>query len=146
VAERTEREVLEHLVEICRDGERGFQIAAQYVKTTGLNALFIQLAEQRHTFACNLAPHVNRLGGSALANGSGAGAVHRGWMNVKAHVPGHHDQAIVTEAERGERAAIKAYDDALNGVLPPTVIGMVEAQREQMRTTRQRIREFNQVQ
>lgn len=146
MAERTEREVLEHLVEICRDGERGFQMAAQYVKTTGLKALFIQLAEQRHTFVCNLAPHVNRLGGSVLANGSGAGAVHRGWMNVKAHVSRHHDQAIVTETERGEHAAIKAYDDALNGVLPPTVIGMVEAQREQMRATQQRIREFNQVQ
>jgi len=146
MAERTEREVLEHLVEICRDGERGFQAAAQYVKTTELKALFIQLAEQRHTFVCDLAPHVNRLGGSALANGTGAGAVHRGWMNVKAHVPGHHDQAIVTEAERGEHAAIKAYDDALNGLLPPTVIGMVEAQRDKMRATQQRIREFNQVQ
>jgi len=146
MAERTEREVLEHLVEICRDGERGFQAAAQYVETTELKALFIRLAEQRHTFACDLAPHVNRLGGSTLANGTGAGAVHRGWMNVKAHVPGHHDHMIVTEAERGEHAAIKAYDDALNGVLPPTVIAMVEAQREEMRATQRRIREFNQVQ
>jgi uncharacterized protein (TIGR02284 family) len=63
-------------------------------------------------------------------------------MNVKAHVPGHHDEAIVTEAERGEHAAMKAYDDALNGVLPPTVIAIVEAQREQMRVTQERIREF----
>ena len=142
MAERTEREVLEHLIEICRDGERGFQAAAQYVKTSELKALFTQLAEQRHAFALNLEPHVNRLGGSALATGSGAGAVHRGWMNVKAHVPGHHDQTIVAEAERGEHAAIKAYDDALNGVLPPTVIGIVEAQRDEMRATHKRIHEL----
>jgi hypothetical protein len=37
---------------------------------------------------------------------------------------------------------MKAYDDALNGVLPPTVIAIVEAQREQMRVTQERIREF----
>jgi uncharacterized protein (TIGR02284 family) len=145
MAERTEREVLEHLVEICRDGERGFRAAAEYVSTPELKALFTQLAEQRQTFVHDLEPHVNRLGGSALASGTGAGAVHRGWMNLKAHVPGHHDQTIVTEAERGEHAAIKAYDDALSGVLPPTAINIVEAQREKMRETQERIREFTQA-
>lgn len=145
MAERTEREVLEHLVEICRDGERGFQAAAQYVRTTELKALFTQLAAQRHMFALDLAPHVNRLGGSALADGTGAGAVHRGWMKVRSYVPIHHDRAIVNEAERGQHAAVKAYDDALNGVLPPTVISIIEAQRDEMRATQQRIRDLNHV-
>ena len=104
MAERTERGVLEHLVEICRDGERGFRAAAEYVSTPELKALFTQLAEQRQAFAHDLEPHVNRLGGSALASGTGAGAVHRGWMNLKAHVPGHHDQTIISETERGEGA------------------------------------------
>ena len=31
MAERTEREVLHHLIEICRDGERGFHAAADHV-------------------------------------------------------------------------------------------------------------------
>jgi uncharacterized protein (TIGR02284 family) len=145
MAERTEREVLEHLIEICRDGERGFQTAAQYVKTPELKKLFTELAEERNTFARDLEPHVNRLGGSTLATGTGAGAVHRGWMNVKAHVPGHHDQTIVAEAERGEHAALKAYEDALNGVLPPTVISIVEAQRDGMRATQKRIHDLGVV-
>jgi uncharacterized protein (TIGR02284 family) len=145
MAERTEREVLEHLVEVCRDGERGFQAAAEYVHTPGLQRLFAELAEQRQTFVRDLEPHLNRLGGSTLSTGTRTGAVHRGWMNVKAHVPGHQDQTIVAEAERGEHAAIKAYDDALNGMLPPTVIGIVEAQLAEMRFTQQRIRELNQA-
>jgi uncharacterized protein (TIGR02284 family) len=66
-------------------------------------------------------------------------------MNVKAHVPGHHDQTIIIETERGEHAAIKAYDDALSGVLPPTVIDVVETQREQMRATQKRIHELTQA-
>src|SRR4030095_1628373 len=145
MAERTEREVLEHRFEICRAGERGFLAAAQYVSTPELKVLFAQIAEQRQGFAHDLEPHVNRLGGSALASGTGAGAVHRGWMNVKAHVPGHHDQTIIIETERGEHAAIKAYDDALSGVLPPTVIDVVETQREQMRATQKRIHELTQA-
>src|SRR5262245_6411387 len=145
MAERTEREVLEHLVEICRDGERGFRAAAQYVSTPEVKRLFNQIAEQRHGFARDIEPHVNRLGGSTLASGTGAGVVHRGWMNLKAHVPGHHDQTIIIETERGEHAAIKVYDDALSGVLPPTVINLLEAQREEMRETHKRIRELTQA-
>ncbi len=146
MAERTEREVLEHLVEICRDGERGFRAAAEYVDTPQLKGLFTELADQRRTFVRDLEPHLNRLGGSTLSSGTRAGAVHRGWMNVKAHVPAHHDQTIVAEAERGEHAAIKAYDDALNGMLPPTVIGVIETQREEMRATQKRIRDLHQAQ
>lgn len=140
MAERTEREVLEHLFEICRDGERGFQAAAQYAGRSPLKELFMELAKQRQTFARDLEPHLNRLGGSTVASGTSAGAIHRGWMNVKAHVPGSDDHTIVAEAERGEHAAIKAYDDALNGMLPPTIIAIVEAQREEMRATQKRIR------
>ena len=33
---------------------------------------------------------------------------HRGWMNLKAHVPGHQDHTITAEAERGEHAVISA--------------------------------------
>lgn len=145
MAGRTEREVLEHLVEVCRDGERGFRAAAQYVHTSGLQELFAELAEQRQTFVRDLEPHLNRLAGSTRSTGTRVGAVHRRWMNVKAHMPGHKDETIVAEAERGEHAAIKAYNDALNGVLPPTAIGIVEAQVGQMRFTQQRIRELDQT-
>jgi len=61
-------------------------------------------------------------------------------MNLKAHVSGHDDNAIVAEAERGEHVAIVAYDDALNGMLPPTAISLVEAQRDELRAAHQRIR------
>jgi uncharacterized protein (TIGR02284 family) len=54
MAEHTERDVLEHLVEVCRDGERGFRAAAQYVSTPELKALFTQLAGQRQQFALEL--------------------------------------------------------------------------------------------
>jgi uncharacterized protein (TIGR02284 family) len=140
MAERTERDALHHLINICMDGERGFRAAAEAVSEPKLKALFDDLAEQRGRFAAELVPHLRRLGRTTDWDGTSAGALHRSWINLKAHVPGHHDHAIVTEAERGEHAALKAYDDALNGMLPPTVTGLIEAQQQAMQDAVERIR------
>ena len=41
---------------------------------------------------------------------------------------------------RGEHAALNAYKDALSGMLPPTVIDLVEEQRDAIRVANERIR------
>ena len=143
MAERTERDVLRHLMEVCKDGERGFRAAADHVGDAKLKALFLDLAAQRRQFAEELVPHVQRLGGLADAEGTSAGSLHRSWMTLKGLVPGRHDHHIVTEAERGEQAALDAYEDALNGMLPPTVTDTVEAQREAMMAANDRIRSID---
>lgn len=128
MAQRMERGVLNHLIEICKDGERGFRAAAEHVKEPSLRALFTELATQRGQFAADLLPHAQRLGGDAASEGTSVGALHRGWMNLKGLVPGDHDHAIVSEAERGEHAAQRAYENALNGIIPPTVRETIERQ------------------
>ena len=140
MAERTEREVLHHLIEICKDGERGFRTAADYVDAPALKTLFADLSAQRKQFAEELEPHLYLLGG-IVDGGTNAGAFHRGWMLLRGYVPGRHDHAIVIEAERGEHAALNAYKDALNGMLPPTVTDVIEAQRDAIRDATERIHE-----
>jgi len=61
-------------------------------------------------------------------------------MLLRDLVPGQHDHTIVTEAERGEHAALDAYDEALNGMLPPTVTDLVETQRDAIQQANERIR------
>ena len=139
MAERTEREVLHHLIDICHDGERGFRAAAGSVDAPALKALFADLAAQRRLFAEELAPHLRRLGGSP-DGGTRAGRLHRGWMRLRGIVPGTHDHSIVNEAERGEHAALRAYDDALNGMLPPTATDTIEQQRDAIRQANESIR------
>lgn len=143
MAERTERDVLRHLMDVCKDGERGFRTAADHVGDAKLKALFLDLAAQRRQFAEELVPHMQRLGGLADAEGSSAASLHRGWMTLTGLAPGRHDHHIVTEAERGEQAARNAYDDALKGMLPPTVTDMIEAQREAMTAANDRIRSID---
>ena len=142
MAERTEREVLRDLIEVCRDGVRGYQAAADQVSDPVLKALFGELAAERKHFADELTPHLYRLGGLP-DGGSNVAALHRGWMSIKVLGPYHHRHLVIAEAERGERIALDAYEEALNGMLPPTVTDIVEAQREAIGRAAERIRSYD---
>jgi uncharacterized protein (TIGR02284 family) len=72
-------------------------------------------------------------------DGTNAGALHRGWMTLRG-LAGARDHAIVLETERGEQAAIAAYENALNDLIPPTVRDVIERQRDALRSTNRRIR------
>lgn len=128
MADRTELNVLNHLFEVCRDGEQGFDFAASHAVDPDIKDLFTTLADERRRYAAELLPHVHRLGGQANSAGSSAGTIHRGWMTLKNAVTAHHEDVLVAEAERGDRAAARAYKDALAGMLPPTVSDLVEQQ------------------
>ena len=128
MAERTERTVLNHLIETCRDAERGFRMAADEVKSPELKRLFLRIADQRHEFAEQLLPHAQRLGGTAVADGTAAAALHRSWMKIKARLAHDPDRAVVAEATRGEDYALAAYDDAVADLLPPEARYLVEGQ------------------
>ena len=127
MSEHNERWTLNRLIEICLDGERGFRHAANHVHNTTVKTLFLDIAVQRQRFAAELLPHAQRLGGAAESDGSLAGGLHRGWMSIKDAVA-HDESAIIHEAERGERAALAAYEDGLNGVMAPGTRAVVERQ------------------
>lgn len=128
MAEGTERIVLNHLIETCRDAERGLRVAADSVKSSETKRLLVGLADQRKAFADQLLPHAQRLGGTAVAGGTAAAALHRVWIQVKARIANDPDHAVLAEAARGERYAMHAYDDAVAAMIPPDVRDLVEAQ------------------
>ena len=139
MAERTERALLNHLIEICRDAERGFRTAAEQVTTPELKALFVRLADQRHAFAEALLPHAQRLGGEHVADGTSAAALHRAWMQVKARLASNPEQAVLSEAARGEHYAVAAYEDAVHDLLPPDARDLIEQQEKDVRAAAERI-------
>ena len=138
--QRTDRDVLHDLVDMCENGARGFAAAAEHLGNPKLKALFEKLSAERTRFAEALAPHLQRLGGRVDRGGTAAGTLHRSWMELKSLVPGNHDHTLVTEAKRGEQRAIDAYNEALNGMLPPDAIDLIEQQRDAMISDGDRIR------
>jgi len=133
-------DMLNDLIETCRDGSQGFETAAQHVRDSQLKTLFSRYAKQRQQFAADLEAEANRLGGSAERRGSVAGALHRGWMNLKTAVSANDDAAIVAECERGEDAAKKAYEDVIKADLPMAIKSVVQRQYTQVKDAHDSVR------
>ena len=120
--------VLNGLIETCKDGEQGFRTSAEKVKDASLKSLFSKYASQRAGYVQELTAAVTQLGGDPAKSGHITGALHRGWMNLKEAFARDEDRAIVNEAESGEDAAVKAYQEALGSTLPGNVGTLVQTQ------------------
>ncbi len=119
---------LNDLIKTCKNGERGFLTSAEDVSDPELKAILNDRARACAEGARELQEQVKRLGGDPENSGSIAGALHRGWENVKARITGKDEKAILEEVERGEAIAVKIYRKALDSDLPPDVRDIVERQ------------------
>jgi uncharacterized protein (TIGR02284 family) len=133
-------ETLNDLIETCADGEQGYRRASDDAKDPQLRALFNQYTNQRAMFAAELQDEVLRLGGAPREGGSAAGALHRGWMSLRAAVAGRSDEEIVAECERGEDAAVRSYKKAMDRELPADIRVLIEREFLQIKDAHDRIR------
>ncbi len=132
---------LNNLIETCKDGQNGFQTAADGVKNSELKTLFHTYSQQRAQFAGELQSEVARLGGDPEKTGSIAASLHRGWIDIKSAVTGEDEGAVIAECERGEDSAVKNYKDALTDEnLPADLRSIVERQFTQVKEAHDRIR------
>lgn len=134
---------LNGLIETCEDGAKGFRTAADAVENSEAKALFLARVTTIEKAAAQLKTEVRRLGGDAEKGGSVAGAVHRGWIDLKAAITGKDEAAIVAECERGEDVAVKHYESALKKELPPDVRKLVESQYQGVLKNREQVRRLN---
>lgn len=121
-------DALNDLVETSRDGEYGFRACAEQAKRSDLKSLFLQRADDCRRAAQELSEQIRSLGGRADEGGSAAGAMHRGWVAVKATLSTYDDKAVLEECERGEDNAVARYRKALKQPLPAGVKLIVERQ------------------
>jgi uncharacterized protein (TIGR02284 family) len=134
--------VLEELRATCRDGEDGFRQIAGDLEDPALRERFTRYAHQRAGLASELLAEIQRLGGEPATSGHVAGAVHRGWMRLKAALTGADDAAILSEAERGEDVAVGLYRDALAGELPVDTRAVVLRQLDDIERVHREVRDL----
>lgn len=107
--------VIEDLIEINNDRVAGFEKVIEDIsdENIDLKALFEEYAQQSRKNVQELsaisgsAPHLE-------TDKSVSGTLHRAWIDVKSLFGGSDRASILSEAERGEDAIKKAYQDALN--------------------------------
>lgn len=121
-------DALNDLAECCKDGEYGFRSCAEQAKRADLKSVFLQRADDCRGAAQELYEQIRGLGGTIDEGGSAAGAMHRGWVAVKATLSTYDDKAVLEEAERGEDNAMARYRKALKQPLPAGVKLIVERQ------------------
>ena len=131
---------LNNLIETCKDGQEGFKQAAEGVERSDLKSLFFEFSQQRSHFAGELQSIVQTLGGDPETSGSTAGALHRGWINIKAAVTGKDEKAILNECERGEDSAKNAYKEALKEPLPSYIADVVRNHAESVQLAHDRVK------
>src|SRR5687768_8195648 len=134
--------ILNDLVETSKDGEQGFRTAAEDTKSVELREVFTKRAEDCARGAADLQQLIGHLGGDPKEHGSLAGAVHRGWVNLKAATVSRTDLAILEECERGEDVARARYRKALEEKLPDHVRSIVRRQSDGVERNHDQIRDL----
>jgi uncharacterized protein (TIGR02284 family) len=133
---------LNELIQTCRDGQEGFKEAAENVDNQDLRNFFDNESQHRARFVNELQHQVNALGGEPDTAGSPAGALHRAWIEVKGTLTGKDDKAILSEVERGEDSAVKAYETELAKALPENCRPIVERQYRAIKATHDQVRQM----
>jgi len=140
---KDQNKVIENLIETLKDGQAGFKQAAESVKDPQLRSLFEEYSRQRARFAIELRSQAQSPDErDSKMSGSAAGALHRGWINLKSTLTSGDDHAILAECERGEDPAVEEARKARNDGLSAHVQEIVARQFAQIREAHDRIKQL----
>ena len=125
---------LKHLLHIVNDGKEGYKTAAEDADSAELKALFTTYSIQRSEFEMELKSCLQQLGASSENESGGTlGALHRVWMNIKTAITSNDNHAILDACVTGEKAAIEAYDKAINNAeISPEMRETLNSQRNEI--------------
>ncbi|MES2887208.1 MAG: PA2169 family four-helix-bundle protein [Pseudomonadota bacterium] len=128
------------LIETCKNGELGFQACAERAQSPDLQSLFRQRSVECRESAATLQSLVLQYGGRPETDGTTAGAMHRGWTNLRANLTDSTDEILLNECERGEDEALATYRKATSKNLPPRVAQEVQRQLEGVQSNHDQIK------
>ena len=144
MANETIARALTDILNLNRTSVKGYQEAAEEVKSTDLKSKLSQFSQQRAGFVADLEGYARQYGIEAKEDTTieslatdAAAAVHRGWINIKSAFTGGDDSAILGTCETGEETALKAYDTALQSQgLTESTKSVLQQQRSEIQSAK----------
>lgn len=136
-----DEKVTAELVETLRDGEAGYERAADRLRDEDatLAQTLRDLSAQRAGFAAELQTMAAAYGDHVDEDGTVAGALHRGWIALKDAVTGNDTSAVLKAVVTGEDHAISEYEKALEEDISADLRQVAERQLADIRAARDRI-------
>ena len=134
-------DILNDLLENARDGEYGFKTCAEQVEAGSTQQLFASRAAGCRAAAEELETLIRSYGGEPASGGTTAGALHRGWVQVKGSLGMDSELSILESCERGEDSGIARYRKALKQSLPANVREVVQRQADGAQRNHDQIRD-----
>ena len=133
-------DILDNLIQTCRNGQAGYRDAAEHTKTAELKEYFNRQSLERAKFAGELESLAQRLGEDDPDRGpSMASRFHQAWFDLKQKFGGG-DLSILESVEAAEDDAKVHYQDALQAELPIDIHEIVETQARSVLAARDWIR------
>jgi uncharacterized protein (TIGR02284 family) len=120
--------MLKDLIEMSRDGARGFALAAKENGEPEVAAVLKDGEESCRAAAVELEDEMRLLGGAADEGRTARAPVHRGWTCFDAVPIARDTKLILEECERGEDYARGRYEAAMKLELPESVRVLVQRQ------------------
>ena len=132
---------INNLIETLKDGQKGFKEGADAVQASQLKSLFTEYSQQRARFASELQMQARSVGeAEPETSGSAAGAMHRGWINLKSAITSKDETAILAECERGEDSAVQEFEKAMRENPPSALRDIVSRQYSEIKSAHDRIK------
>ncbi|MBV8325028.1 PA2169 family four-helix-bundle protein [Chryseobacterium sp.] len=140
--------VLNDLLNITNDRIQGFSKVEDKVwdQYPQLRADYDTMVSQSHTMKNELTHLITERGGTPEQSGSTAGAIHRAWIDIKNSFAGDSANATLGNVVYGEKAAIDAYEKALeSGDLCPQSSQVVLQQLHQLKTSHDKFQNLEEI-
>jgi uncharacterized protein (TIGR02284 family) len=141
--------VLNDLVRINNDRIEGYEKAIENAQSidVGLQTVFGKMKSESVKYTAELHNKIMQLGGDPAEGTTVSGKIYRAWMDVKETFSGKDRKSLLESCERGEDAAQRAYEDALeNEDLPMDIRDLITEQKRALRMSHDEIKAMRDAQ
>jgi uncharacterized protein (TIGR02284 family) len=127
-------QALNRCIEACTDSERTYALAATSVRDGRLRVMLHDQAKRRGSLVSEIQGMLTAMNCYAENEGTTAGALRRGLMDVRIAFSGQRGRLLLSECEHADMNALQVYDAVRKNLatldLPKQIGALIDGQRE----------------